>query len=246
MTDARHDEPDDLAALAGLYALDALEPVDRHRFEGYLADHPEAVDEVTGFREAASALSSVTATEPGPALRASVMDEIARTRQDAPIVVLDARRPGGTRTRWLAAVAAALIVVAALGGYALGTGGPSPQSTELADVITASDGQVVELTGTGGDLLVAFSPSRARAVVVASGLAPVASDRTYEIWALEGSGATSAGRFRPDGDGSVEVVLDEGDLGDVDLSSVEGFGVTVEPAGGSPGPTPPILSQGSV
>lgn len=246
MTDARHDEPDDLAGLAGLYAVDALEPADRARFENYLVDHPEALDEVTGFQEAAAALSATVAADPGPSVRAAVLDEIGRTRQDAPVIALRADRPGRTRTRWMVAVAAALVVLAAVGGYALGSGDTATQSTELADVIRASDSQVVELTGPGGDLKVAFSAGQRRAVVVASDLAPVADDQTYEIWALQGTSAASAGRFTPSSDGSVEAVLDEADLKGVDLSDVEAFGVTVEPAGGSPAPTPPILSQGPV
>src|SRR5689334_18188552 len=113
--------PDDqesfnLAGMAGLYALDALEGDDLVRFEALLATNAELRDEVAGFRATAARLSDVSAATPPPSLRANVLTQIAETCQDAPIVRLDDRRRASAgRRALLGAVAAALMLLAGFG-----------------------------------------------------------------------------------------------------------------------------------
>jgi anti-sigma-K factor RskA len=67
--------------------------------------------------------------------------------------------------------------------------------------------------------------------------------KTYELWVLPASGAApvAAGTFRPDVNGSASVVLPALPKN----VPAKGFGVTVEPDGGSPTPTLPIVLMGT-
>jgi anti-sigma factor RsiW len=82
----------DLHLLAGVYALDALEPGgERDRFSHHLNRCPSCASEVRGFREVATTLAFAAAAEPPPGLRERVMAAVARTRQLPPEVTTRAR-----------------------------------------------------------------------------------------------------------------------------------------------------------
>jgi predicted anti-sigma-YlaC factor YlaD len=114
----------DLHALTGVYALDALERgAERDRFDRHLSRCQSCASEVRGFREVGTALAFAAATEPPPELRDRVLAAVARTRQLPPEVSSHAR-PRRARTQmpwvpWLAgAVATIAIVLAVIFGFA--------------------------------------------------------------------------------------------------------------------------------
>ncbi len=89
----------------------------------------------------------------------------------------------------------------------------------------------------------AYIASKGSLVLVASHLHPLARGKTYQLWLLPaaaGQQPVSAGTFRPDAKGYASVVLPTLPKG----IPAKGFGVTVEPEGGSPAPTPPIVLAG--
>lgn len=240
--------PDDqesyhLAGMAGLYALDALEGDDLERFEAHLATNAELREEVAGFRATAARLSEVSAASPRPELRERVLAQVAMTRQDAPVVRLDERRGTRARTRAvLAAAAAALVLLAGMGGYLLADSGSEDES-QVARVLAAPDAQVVPLTGVdsteaAGHVIV--SKESGKVVVVSSKMPPAAEGRTYELWKLDADGAHKAALFEPDETGKVEATVD------VSLDGATGFAITDEPDGGSPKATTPVLMQATL
>ena len=240
--------PDDhesyhLAGLAGLYALDALDGEELVRFEALLETNAELRDEVAGFRATAARLSEVSAARPSPALRDSVLAQVATTRQDPPVVRLEDRRADRTRRRLLlAAAAAALVLVAGFGGYLVAdrTGGTS---SELASVLARSDTKVVALRGatsTEAAGRVVISPATGKVIVVSDKMPVPASGRTLELWKLDATGAHQAGLFEPDGSGRVEAALQ------ADLEGATGFAVTDEPDGGSATPTTDVLMTATI
>ena len=91
----------ELHTLAGPYALNALPPRDRDRFERHLAACPACADEVRGLHETAARLAGATAAAPPARMKERVLAEVARTRQLPPAG--DAV-PGGVpwRDRWAA------------------------------------------------------------------------------------------------------------------------------------------------
>lgn len=242
-------ERQDLAGLAGLYALDALEGEDLARFEQFLRTNPDVQDEVAGYRAAAAQLAAVSASAPPPALRERVLAGAATTRQDAPVVRLGGRRGGGAPARrlLLAAAAALVVLVAALGGYQLGSGKDVPvarRADDLAALLSRPDTAVVPLNGIEDDRptgRVVLAPGSDVMVVVSDDMARTRPGRTYEMWKVtSGGGVVSAGTFEPDADGRVEARLP------VDLDGATTFLVTDEPDGGSEAPTTEPIMQATV
>ena len=104
--------------LAGAYALDALSPADRARFERHLATCPSCRQETQGLHEATAMLAAASVTPPPDALRARVLAAASRTRQGSPVTG-PAPRAARPRRRWgLAAACAAAAAALAFGGLA--------------------------------------------------------------------------------------------------------------------------------
>lgn len=75
----------EIHALSGAYAVDALDGHEREMFEQHLLHCSTCRDEVDSLREAAAALGEAAATTPPPGLRGSVMAAIATTRPLPPL-----------------------------------------------------------------------------------------------------------------------------------------------------------------
>jgi anti-sigma-K factor RskA len=88
-----------------------------------------------------------------------------------------------------------------------------------------------------------FSETERKAIFYAFDLPPVEAGKTYELWWItEKEGPLQAGLFVPDqrGLGQVEAVLP------VDAGAVQAAAVTIEPAGGLPKPTGPMVLLGKL
>lgn len=248
------DEPRPVDELAAAYALDALEPAERARFEAEAS--PEALEEARQLADTATLLAADEVAPP-PSLRASVLDAIAReprraapsalsrpdasaaARAEEPRASTPAAGPAERRARARWRPARALGAVAAgsallLGGVAIGTqlGGDSRQEA-LGALVAASDAQRSEVElADGGVATVVWSPEREQSAILFDGLPAAPEGSTYQAWFIDEAGARSAGVF----DASSAFLL-EGEL-----SAGAAIGVTVEPAGGSEAPTSdPIL-----
>lgn len=241
--------------LIGAWALDAVDADDRARVERHLGSCAECAQEAAELREAVARLADVTIAEPPPRLRDSVLAEVRRTRQEAPVAppgeapdaAPERRRNRASRSRAhrahrlrLALGAAALAVVAAFAGvFATWSVMERPQEGQgdgIAAVLEAADAEVSyrEAEG-GGRVTVISSDALDDAVVVVSDLAEVGTDRSYQVWLVDEAGQVSAGVMAA-GDSS-DTMLVEG-LGDTQV-----IGVTNEPAGGSERPTLPMVAD---
>jgi anti-sigma-K factor RskA len=89
---------------------------------------------------------------------------------------------------------------------------------------------------------VVYEPTSGKLLLIASNLNPLPAGKTYELWILQpgGKNPLPAGTFAPDSSGNASVVLAQAPA---DLT-VQGFGVTIENAGGSSTPTLPIVLSG--
>lgn len=228
----------DLHHLAAAYALDALDADERAAFEAHAPTCAICSGEVADFRETAAVLAADVATPPPAELKASVMAEIARTRQLSPrrteVVALDrARRPRRALTALAGAAAAAILVVSTALVVRSGT-------DEFGPLLEAADASFVTLEGEGGSIEAVWSAELDQVLVQATSLPSPGDGRSYALWSLRDDVATPAGLFVPDGDGTVVAVLD---LDDLDPTA---WGVTIEPDGGSPQPTGPVLYLGEL
>ncbi|GAA2159790.1 putative zinc finger protein [Humibacillus xanthopallidus] len=82
---------DDIHALSGAYAVDALDDSERAQFERHLAGCSACQAEVASLVAAATALSSLSDMTPPPALRAKVLQGITTVRPLPPIVAGNAQ-----------------------------------------------------------------------------------------------------------------------------------------------------------
>lgn len=77
---------DDIHALSGAYAVDAVDDVERVRFERHLAGCEACQTEVASLQAAAAELSALSELTPPPALKAKVMADIRTVRPLPPLV----------------------------------------------------------------------------------------------------------------------------------------------------------------
>lgn len=229
---------DDIHDLSGAYALDALDDLERARFEQHLARCPTCQRDVAEFRRTTTHLGRYAAEAPPAHLRASILGAVTETRQDRPIVDLATAR---RRAPWIAAAAgiAAALVIGVLSLQLLDTRGRLGDTESLAAVLSAADAVTVPLHGEGGSGRMVWSPSHGRSVLVLDGMPDMADDRALQLWYVVGDEQIPAGVYRPEGH---RVVAEAGDMPD----GIEAIGVTEEAASGSTVPTGPMLVVGEV
>jgi len=88
-----------------------------------------------------------------------------------------------------------------------------------------------------------YMPRNGALVFMASNLAPLPPEKTYELWLVPMSGnkPMPAGTFRPDPKGDAMVMMPPMSAG----VEAKAFAVTIEPEGGSLTPTMPMVLEGS-
>jgi anti-sigma factor RsiW len=253
----------DLHTLAGPYALNALPPGDRARFERHLAACDACAQEVRGLQGTAARLARAAAVPPPTGLRDRVLAEAARTRQLPPVPAgpgasgtrwpWRSRRPAAARRRlrsarppWLRPVALALsaafaAAAIAFGFVALDTQHSLSQARErdhmLAAVLTAPDAKMMSAPVTGGGTATVVMSHRERALAFSSsGLPRLPAGQSYELWLMGPSGGRPAAMLPRPAHGMTSPVIATG------IRAGDMVELTVEPAGGAPRPTTaPIL-----
>jgi anti-sigma factor RsiW len=238
---------DDIHALVGAYALDAVDDLERAAFDRHLRDCGACRAEVAELQEAAARMADGTWSVPPPALRDRVIAEIATTRQVAPLAPGRPRRAGSLRIRLTAAAAA--VVAAAVAGSAVFVVQEDRVRHEraLAEAARSGDSRIrailqspdlvvrQESLTTGGSVTVASSRLQNAGVILLAATEAPADDRVFELWTLRGATPLRAGTLDPGQTAIVQVV--EGLPGSSDV------GVTVERAGGADTPTLPMVGD---
>lgn len=248
----------DIHKLTGAYATDALDDLERARFEQHLAACEDCRAEVTELREAAARMATITEATPPESLRSSILAGIAQvrplppftedrsddedddaglppaaTRSAAPAAPDEPTRlvPGTSRRglrRWAPALVAAVLALVA--GVTLSMWQPWDSPAE--QVLEAADAESVWVDlGEAGQAEVVRSNSEDRAVLVTKGMALPPEGRVYQLW-YQPAGTDEmvpAGLMPRDEDNTVVL---EGRA-----SQAVTVGITVEPAGGSEKPT---------
>ncbi len=250
----------DLHTLAGPYALNALPPRDRARFERHLAACDACAQEVRGLQETTARLAAAAAVRPPGRLRERVLAEAARTRQLPPAPVpADTGRAAAGRAwgiRWAAAARrrlraspprwlrpAAVILSAAFAAAAVAFGTlalvtqHSLSQAQARDhmvtaVLTAPDARMMSAPVTGGGTATVVMSHQEHALVFSSaGLPSLPAGEGYELWLMGPSGGKSAGMLPRPAHGMTSPVIATGVR--------RGYMVelTVEPSGGAARPT---------
>jgi anti-sigma-K factor RskA len=238
----------DIHHLGAAYALDALDERERMAFEAHYPDCEVCRGDVQAFRATLAQVAAAQSTAPPSALKASVMQEIARTRQLSPLLPervgdLSERRRRRQRTIGAMVAAAAAVVLVVAGMVVVGRDEGPTYAAALAQVMEAPDGKVMTLDADGSmtadaTVKVAWSETERMAVFMADGLPATDDGMAYELWLIDDAGPRPMGMLEEAGDGQLQAVLD------LDASP-SAWGVTVEPESGSPAPTGDILFLGS-
>jgi anti-sigma-K factor RskA len=234
----------DIHTLTGAYAVDALPADERAAFESHLEVCDACAQEVAELQATAARLGESSFTLPSPDLRARVLAEIDRTRQEPPSGGEERTDLSPVRRavpRWVSAgllPAAASLVLVVIGlGVVVNDlnqrlGRMESASSQMTQVLAAPDAVTISADGPGGSFVrVVAAPTRGEAVFIVNDMEPAPHEHTYELWVIGDAGATPAGLFDVDERGHATRVLTG------DLVGAVAIGVTVEPAGGSPQPT---------
>ncbi len=230
----------DMHQLTGAYALDALDELERARFEQHLAECEDCRAEVAELRETAALLAETVATPPPASLRDSVLAGISQVRPLAPEVPPATPATASTvepasRRPWIPLlVAAALALIVGVGAAVTqpwADEAPQGDLTAAEEVLQAPDAEEVFLDlGEAGRATVVRSKAEDRAVIVTEDMVSAPEGKDYELWFQTPDEAmVPAGLMEDDPDQTV--VLDG------PAADAIAVGITVEPDGGSPEPT---------
>jgi anti-sigma-K factor RskA len=224
-------------ALAGPYALDAVDDLERVRFEVHLNQCPPCMIEVAEFLDTTALMASVEEEAVPAGLKASVMAEIDTVRQVGPSRAI-IRRPSPR----FASIAAGVLAVAVV-GLSVITAGLRSEVAGLEDravvaaVLVAQDALVLSVEFGDGSLHVVASPSGGTGVLLVDGAAVAPTGMAYQLWLINTAGeAIPAGFLDVHNDGTGDQLM-EGDMSDI-----VAIGITIEPAGGSQQPTSPPVA----
>ncbi len=244
--------------LLPFYALDALTEDEKELVDAYLAEHPEAREQIRDMESAAAALPfGISSVEPPGHVKEALMARVAedaKARIAAPVMSQPPRRglrfENLFRSLSMAAAAIAIIWAVVLNVQVARLQNEisalneqvAAQSQSISELVqnlpqtNESDVITVSLKSTGaqsrplGQLIA--NPNDTSAVIVISGLPPLEPGKTYQVW-LIGNAPVSAGFLTVDENGqSVLIVTSEESIG-----SFKSLGISIEPEGGSAQPT---------
>lgn len=229
------------------YAVGALERGEREYVRRHLDACPGCSAELETYVGVTDALLHlVPRRSPPPSLRARLAESVPHR---APVATLpSARRPDLLRIALAAGLALLLLLN---GGLLLRLNAVRREQAKLAAQVarnqtglalgTYPSTQVAGLEGEGVFGTVVYDRDRSLAMVYAWGLDPLPAGRAYQLW-LRGAGGEriSGALFKAEeGEQFTVVVVNSPEP----VGSFIGIGATVEPVGGSPGPTgPPVFT----
>lgn len=230
----------DLHGLTGAYAMDALDELERARFEQHLSGCEDCRAEVAELRETAALLAETVATPPPASLRDSVLAGISQVRPlppevpvSTPLAAPRTGTPAGGGRRWMPLlVAAALAVLVGVGAMIVAPwSDDEPRLTAAEQVLRAADAEHVFLDlGEAGRATVTRSKSQDRAVITTEDMVPAPEGKAYELWFQTPEDDMVPAGMMPDS-ADQTVVLDG------PAAEAVAVGITIEPEGGSPEPT---------
>jgi anti-sigma-K factor RskA len=229
------------------YALGALDSDEMQTVASHLRTCTECQQALNDYELIESGLLEATPPIALPAhLRASLQNRLTAARSPQP-----APQPGfslSTILRGLVTLAILLLIALNLATYGqlrgvqdqLNTQAQQLQASQTAFVLVSQPGgRTVQVSGQGGAGSFITNASHNTGVLFAQGLSEIKSSQTYQIWLIDSNGKpVSAGLFQlqPGQTYAVIVVVST-----QPISDFSGLGVTIEPQGGVPEPTGPLV-----
>jgi anti-sigma-K factor RskA len=225
------------------YALDSLEREEATEVVRHLAACRLCQDELEVYKSVVHQLAlAVPPAEPPPQLRQRLLDEVGGSRRGAVAVGRGTgraswRRPLAARWRWQAALLLLLIVLAVSNLFLWQQFNRLRQEAPPRPVVSLSG---TEVAPQASGVLV-FTTDGRQATLIVEGMPSLAAEQQYQLWLIQNGQRSDGGVFSVDPAGyhTMPVVALRS------MAEYTAFGVTIEPAGGSPGPTGPRVLGGA-
>ncbi|GAB4480361.1 MAG: anti-sigma factor [Anaerolineae bacterium] len=238
-----------IAALIPAYALHTLDEREAARVAKHLETCVMCRAKLASYEETAAALAAAIPQQaPPPYLKARLMARLEAEGHPA----AEEAAPQRLRLSWWEQVQAALqarvplwmpvgvALIAALlvGSVILWQRAAHPSQQEVMTIMLSGTEDAPEALG-----VMVLTPGQPEGVLVVSSLAPLPGNQQYQLWLIEADGSRDSGAvFSPDAAGRARVAV----TGRKPLPEYTSFGITIEPAGGSPGPTGPKVLGGDL
>jgi anti-sigma-K factor RskA len=217
------------------YALNSLDAEEAETVSRHLASCADCQAELAAFEAVVDVLPlAAPEIEPSPALRLMGRIQAMPRSQTAGLAESTGPSPWQQFTtalsdflagpRWRPA-AVLVIIVLLIGGFFIWQQlNPPPTQFVLTATEVAPDAHgVIEVVGRNGR----------QATLTVTGLPELDPANQYQLWLIRDGQRTSGGVFSVNGDGSQTVTINAPQP----VPDYAAFGITIEPAGGSPGPT---------
>ena len=230
------------------YALNCLDPEDIHIVEAHLAGCSACLEELRAYQNAVTELPlAIPEVDPPAGLKNKILAKASlqkRVGAGSGGLLASLSRPiqqflgvisesPGLALAWLA-----LVIVLAAGNIILANQIARQNRAQLDGMRTLALAGTEFAPGAYG--LIVISADGEDGTLVVDGLNTLSSDLEYQLWLIQDGQRDSGGTFRvgQDGYGGRWVYAPQ------PLGSYQAFGITIEPAGGSPGPTGPKVLGG--
>ncbi|HEC23030.1 MAG TPA: hypothetical protein ENI95_08945 [Chloroflexi bacterium] len=208
------------------YALGCLDEDEKALVAEHLAVCSACREELRSYEHLVDRLAlAAPDAEPSPALKQRLMAQLSPAPPGA-----QPRRSGRFRLPRLSPVwrvaALAAVFLLVLGGFALGWQALNPPPSQVVEL------RGTEITPQARGVLKIENERHARLTV--TGLPPLDESKQYQLWLIEPDGKRYSGgvfSVASDGSATLQISLPH------PPESYSAVGITIEPAGGSPGPT---------
>ncbi len=230
--------------LLAAYSLDALDAKDRRMVDIHLDSCVDCQQSLAEYQQVTDGLLlSAPSVEPPARLRAKLIHEIAKGQG----VQTPKRRWSDIPLRNLAGALALGLLLVLNASLLIQTRALSQQQTNLIASIEEDrtvlgltsypEARMVSLIGEQAYGTLIYEPELDVAVLYAWGLADLENQQTYQAWLIKSDGdRVNGGLFQMEGEeGFARLIIHSPEA----LDTYAGVGVTIEPAGGSLGPTGP-------
>jgi anti-sigma-K factor RskA len=230
--------------LLSAYAIDALDPEERDTVELHLQDCLDCQLILEEYQQIEQGLLHATKPQKPPAsVRANLITKLAPTPESRTWIQ---RLTQSSLLRLGAIGAVVALLILNIGLYAqtrdlqeeIESLAAQQQSSQTGLALaTYPDTQVVLISGDSIGGTFVYDPGVKVAVAYIWGLEQLPSEKTYQAWLVSPDGErTSSGLVQPEAGTDFTVLVVDSPL---PLSEFVGFGMTIEPKGGSSGPTGP-------
>jgi anti-sigma-K factor RskA len=246
--------------LNALYALDALDAQGRQALEAHLATCPDCAKDLAALRDTAAAIGYTAPRVAVPTdLKTRLDARIAAESAPPKATVVSFARPQRTERTWQ--VAAAVLGVGLLaslvrqGALQHDLDATRTKNAELVAQMAvqheqmaslgAKDVRVVSFSGQSmapeASARLFWSPERKAWLLTIAGLPAAGPGKTYQLWAVTPNAKVPMGTFEPSA-GGMAVVETKMDKPMKPMAAA----ISLEPAGGMPQPTGPIVMLGNL